>query len=51
MEKENHSRNNDVEAKQYTGEDRPNEGNTKEQNQEGKGNTGVIERRQTSLGK
>jgi len=51
MEKENHGRNNDVEAKQYTREDRSNEGNTKEQNQEEKGNTGVIERRQTSLGK
>ena len=30
MEKENHSQSNDVKAKQYTGEDRPNEENTKE---------------------
>ena len=51
MEKKNHGRNNDVEAKQYTGEDRPNEGNTKEQNQEEKGDTGVTKRRQTSLEK
>jgi len=29
MEKKNHSQNNNVEAKQYTREDRPNEGNTK----------------------
>ena len=51
MEKENYGRNNNVEVKQYTGEDRPNEGNTREQNQEEKDNIGVIERRQTSLGK
>jgi len=30
--KKNHSQNNDVEVKQYTGEDKPNEENTKEQN-------------------
>jgi len=50
MEKENYGQNNDVEVKQYTGEDRPNEENTKEQNQRERGDTRIIERRQTSLG-
>ena len=50
MEKENHGWNNNVEVKQYTEEDRPNEWNTKEQNQRERGDTRVTERIQTSLG-
>ena len=45
MEKENHSRNNNIEVKQCTRENRSDEGNTTEWNQRKRSDLGIIERR------
>jgi len=51
MEQKNYSRNYNVKKKQHNREDRFNKGNTIKQNQRARSDTGVKERRWTSLGK